>query len=330
MRVIWPVSRARLGASVSCLLALLGVCSSSRAQDCHVDGDFRMSFGLVNPGGRAASTGIQYACAPDYSEARLTRYYLLCLYIGRGDQSADQTGRRMGNYNGAYLRYDLFSDPAHSQLIGAPGSSPVYQLRLVVPPGAYQSARANVHGWVYPGQVVPATHLFMEHGHEGRLRWRYGIKGFPESADCSQGGIAGGSTSFASAGVWAAYDNSCWVSAADLDFGRGPPPLTPVLASTRVSLRCPVGTQWRIGLDKGLHHDGSQRRMAGAGGYLAYQLYQDEARSKPWGNDAASMLSGSSDASGSIRHLTVYGRVPAQPSARVGSYQDSVVLTLYY
>ncbi len=320
--------RLWLALGLVCALALWA--GPSRASDCHVDGDFQLNFGKVNPGGRAATSTVTFACAPDYSEAKTTRYYLLCLYLGLGDQSAGQPSRRMGNYNGAYLHYDLFADPAHSQLIGAPGSSPVYQLRLVVPPGAYLSARASIYGWVYPGQLAPANRLFMEQGHAGRLSWRYGTKSFPDSPNCSQGGSGGGSTSFASAGVWASYDNSCWVSASDLDFGRSPPPLTPVLGSARVSMRCPVGTQWRVGLDEGRNHDGTSRRMAGPAGMLPYQLYRDEARTQVWGNEPGSMLSGVSDASGSIRQLTVYGRVPAQPAAALGRYQDTIVLTLYY
>ena len=300
------------------------------AQSCYVSGAFGMNFGTVTSSGRAASSSVNHTCAPDYSGAGNTFYYQLCLYIGPGEWSAGQPTRRMTNYNGAYLLYDLFSDPAHTQLIGAPGTTPVYQVFLAVPPGTPRTADAPVHGWVYPGQSVPAVAGFQEQGHQGLLRYRYATTGYPQSADCTTGGLGGGSTGFHSSGVLATYDNGCWIAATDLDFGRVTPPLVLLRGTASIRVQCAPGTPWKVGIDNGQNFDGEMRRMAGVGGFVKYQLYLDQSLTRVWGNDDTSVARGTTDTSGNIVTLTVYGGVSPQPDVAAGSYTDTLVATLYY
>lgn len=333
LRVHQTVSRRHGGrwAAIALAWGALGLASQSvHAESCYVGGAFGMNFGVVTSSGRAATSSVSYVCEPDYSRSDHTVYYQLCVYIGSGESSAGQTPRRMSNYNGAYLHYELFSDPAHTLPIGAAGSTPVYQVFLAVPPGAPQSAQAPVHGWVYPGQSVPAVAGFQEQGLPGLLRYRYSTTGFPASPDCGSGGTGGGSASFGSSGVLASFENGCWVVATDLDFGRVDPPLNPVREAASIRIQCAPGTSWKVGLDNGQHFDGAMRRMAGAGGFVRYQLYLDQARTHVWGNDENSLARGTTDSSGNSLSLTVYGEVPPQPAAERGSYADTIIVTLYY
>ncbi len=317
------------------LALLVAICVAAaprpaQAQGCFVTGAFSLDFGTVTGAGRAATTGVNFTCMPNFSNSTATHYYQVCLFIGPGDWSAGQPTRRMGNYNNAYLLYDLFADPVRSQLIGAPGSLPAYKMYTAVPPNVTRTVSAPVFGWVYPGQSVPAGSGFQEHAMAGTLRWRYSTSAFPESADCNSGGSGGGSGHFDSYGVVASFENSCYIISSELDFGPVTPPLTPVRRTASVRVQCPAGTVWKLGLDDGLHFDGSMRRMAGAGGFVKYQLYLDDSRSRVWGNDEGSMALGATNSSGSAISLTIYGQVPAQPDVLAGTYADTIIATLYY
>jgi len=303
---------------------------AAQAQDCHVSGAFGMDFGQVTGSGKAATSSVAVVCAPDYSGAGRTFYYQMCLSMAPGGQSAGQPTRRMTNHNNAFLNYDLFSDPAHTQKIGPAGTTPIYRFTLAVPPGSPRTAIPPIHGWVYPGQSVPATSPFQEQGIEGQIRYRHDTSGFPASTDCSTGGAGGGSMTFNSSGVYATFDNSCWIVATPLDFGQTPPPQQAVTGNASIRFQCPPNTVWRVGLNDGLHASGGLRRMSGSGGHVRYELYRDANRSQVWGNTTGSMASGVVDAVGNMVNLTVYGQVPAQPDVVPGTYTDTVTLTLIY
>lgn len=309
---------------------LLFVSTTARAQSCHVNGAFALNFGMVTGSGRAATSSVNFTCSPDYSSSQNTLYYQVCIFIGPGSSSAGESRRRMTNYNGAYLYYDLFSDPIHTQVIGAPGTTPVYQTFATVSPKSPQAVHAPVYGWVYAGQSVPAAYGFSEQHLQGTLRYRYSASAFPSSVDCSVGGIGGGSDNFSTSGVYAQYDNGCTVAATDLNFGQILPPQNPVREKSRINIQCSAGTPWKVGLDNGMNFDGSMRRMSGTNGFVGYQLFKDENHSAVWGNDDSTMLEGVTDSAGNIASLTVHGEVPPQPNVEMGNFTDTIVVTLHY
>ena len=303
----------------------------AQAQNCYLPGSFSMDFGAVTSGGAAATSNITITCEPDYSGAQRTLYYQVCIYINPGDWSVGQPTRRMTNYNGAFLNYNLFSDPARTQLIGAPGTFPVYRVQISISPGSPKSTHVPIYGWVYPGQAVPSTHPFQEYNQEGLLRFRYDTAPFTHSQeDCSYGGLGGGETAFGSSGVLARFDDSCWIVTTNLDFGSVVPPQKPVLSTANIRVQCPPGTTWKVSLSQGANFDGVFRRMAGPGGFVKYQLYQDESKSQVWGDTEGNMVSGSTGAEGQAASLTVYGEAPRQPEVVVGNYSDTIIATLYF
>lgn len=301
----------------------------AHAQGCFAPSAFGMDFGAVNSGGRAASAPITATCQPDFSSGQ-TFYYQICIYLNPGNFSAGQPTRRMTNYNGNYLNYDLFADPAHTQIIGAPGSTPVHQVQVAVAPSTPQTITSPIYGWVYPGQAVPAAYPFQEQGVTGLLRFRYGTSGFPSSADCTTGGVGGGTVTVGAAGITATFEDSCWVAATDIDFGSVPVPQNVLREQGSIRVQCAPGAAWQVGLDNGQNFDGSMRRMAGPGGFVRYQLYLDSGNTQVWGDDATNMAVGTTDVAGNTVSLTVYGAVPAQPALAVGNYVDTIVVTLYY
>jgi spore coat protein U-like protein len=322
----------RLVAPLASWLGVALLCSAPlpvHAQQCFVNGAFGMGFGTVTTNGKGATSSVQYSCQ---NHAVPVAYFHLCVFMGPGNFSAGQSTRRMSNYNGAYLNYDLFSDAAHTSRIGAPGTTPVYKFTMTVANGQQLPATAAIYGWVYPAQSVPASSNFQEQGIPGTLRYRYSNAEFTSPADCSGGGQGGGSVSFDSSGVTAQFDNSCQaqVTASDLDFGPTPPPGTPISATSNIAVSCPPQTAWQLGLNNGLHHSSGSRRMAGAGGYIPYEMYRDASHSQPWGNVAGTTYSSTTPANGGTVNVTVYGRVPALPTAAPGTYADTITVTLTY
>lgn len=321
---------AALALKALALLAMLAGAPAAQAQSCHVNGSFSMNFGTVTSSGRAATSSLSYTCAPDYTTGQ-TLYYQICIYLYPGDWSVGQPTRRMTNYNNGFLNYDLFSDPAHTQLIGPPGTTPIYQVQTAVTPGAARTTQAPIYGWVYPGQSVAATHMFQEQGIQGLLRYRYSTDGYPNATpDCSAGGSGGASVQFASSGVLAAYDNACWIVATDLDFGTTPPPQQALRAESTIRVHCAPGTAWKVGLSNGQNGDASSRRMSGPRGYVRYNLYRDDSHALAWGDDESTQASGNTGPAGNTVLMTVYGEVPPQPDLAIGAYTDTIVATLYY
>jgi spore coat protein U-like protein len=62
--------------------------------------------------------------------------------------------------------------------------------------------------------------------------------------------------------------------------------------------------------------------------YLRYDLYSDNARATIWGGTGAG-YSGYTG-TGTSGTVTVYGRVAASQNAPVGSYSDSVTVTITF
>lgn len=124
---------------------------------------------------------------------------------------------------------------------------------------------------------------------------------------------------------------SCDVTAGDLAFGDYDPVAAANLdAETTLSVTCTNGTAYHVGMSLGSGSGATmaQRRMTESGGSqtLNYVLYQDTQRSVLWGNTGADRQAGTGDGTPDTIH--VYGRVPMQQAAPVGSYSDTIVVTV--
>ena len=62
---------------------------------------------------------------------------------------------------------------------------------------------------------------------------------------------------------------------------------------------------------------------------LQYDLYQDSARSVPWGSTSGTWQSLGA-ATGDPASVSVFGRVPGAQDVSFGTYSDSVVATVYF
>jgi len=127
------------------------------------------------------------------------------------------------------------------------------------------------------------------------------------------------------------------LSVGALNFGQirvnGDGTLTGTAAEASITLNCTTGTAVTLDAGNGLNHDGTSRAMQGSAGEgaLPYQLYRDSAHQIPWGSQ-------SGPGGSSIPFVThagqngtiIYGNVQGSAAANVGTYTDSVVVTLTF
>jgi spore coat protein U-like protein len=136
---------------------------------------------------------------------------------------------------------------------------------------------------------------------------------------------------------------SCTVSATNIAFGAYDPADTnataPRDASGNVSVRCTRGTSTAVAaLNQGANAaTGSTcasplRQMNGGGSErLRYDIYKEAGRTSPWGCDATNTQAIPTFASSVTPvTLTTYGRIAAGQDAAIGSYTDTVQVSVTF
>ena len=133
---------------------------------------------------------------------------------------------------------------------------------------------------------------------------------------------------------------SCTIAVVDLTFANYDPTYGVHNDSTgTVTSTCTMGGAVVLTLGQGASADSGStdaapiRRMLGqsvgnAGTFLAYGLFQENGRTTVFGNTNAT--GNSFAATGGADVTTVYGRIPKSQSAAIGSFVDSVSVTLTY
>ena len=314
-----------------CLLVASLLPAPVMAQGCYVGSGGSVSFGTVNPDANTDTVNnLAYTCQSNAS----TTYFRLCMYIPNGVPITGINPRYMTNYNNASMKYDLYSDAARSQIIGPPpagGGYPVYTFAVSVPGGFGQVQNtAPIYGRVPAGQVLPAGNGFQSQIGGSALYWSWSNSATP--ANCNTGTGGSGITTFFQ-GVSATVSNACRITlATDLDFGNAGTLAANRDQTSSITVRCPSGTNWRLGLSNGTYPNGAVRRMrSAAGNFVRYELYRNNARTQRWGTTPGTDTSnGTGLGETSPVTQTVYGRVPAQAAAPSGAYTDTVTVTLTY
>jgi len=138
-----------------------------------------------------------------------------------------------------------------------------------------------------------------------------------------------GATTTSTFQVTATVASSCTVTATSLAFGNYT--LAQLDGTSTITATCTNGTTYTIGLDAGTFSGAttSTRRMTGpSAAGLSYSLFSDSGRTTNWGNATGSWVSGTG--TGAAQVLTVYGRIPANQTALIGSYTDTVTVTVTF
>lgn len=128
---------------------------------------------------------------------------------------------------------------------------------------------------------------------------------------------------------------SCELTAVALDFGAINPLInetTPTDMSTTIDITCSNGATYDVGLNAGAAVGATvtARQMTGAGGLLNYALYLDSGHVSNWGETIGTDTQADTG-TGAVQTHTVYGQIPAgQQAAPIGTYTDTITVTVTY
>jgi spore coat protein U-like protein len=134
--------------------------------------------------------------------------------------------------------------------------------------------------------------------------------------------------------VTASVSAVCIIGNATLAFGAyNPTSATAATANTTVTLTCSLGTPYNIGMSVGAGSGATTnlRVMTATSGTLGYKLFRDSGYTLNWGNTVGTdTLSGTSSASSLSNTINIYGQIPAGETAAIGTYTDTVTMTVTY
>ena len=150
------------------------------------------------------------------------------------------------------------------------------------------------------------------------------------TASCTTG-LLGGETASFSFQVSATVLKSCNVTATNLNFGTFGDLNAAVAGQSEIEVQCSNGMGYSIALNGGLTGatDPTQRKMAFGAGAITYGLYQDAGHASPWGSSVGLNVVGGTGAS-VIQTIPVYGLVHAQATPPIGTYTDTIVVSVAY
>lgn len=108
----------------------------------------------------------------------------------------------------------------------------------------------------------------------------------------------------------------------------------PLDTTGQFDIRCTGGDQnatLRVSLSTGNSGTYTARRLTSGTEFLLYNLYRDAARLIVWGDGTGGTQTFVGPANGPGRQFfNVFGRIPALQDAAVGTYTDTIVITINY
>jgi len=130
----------------------------------------------------------------------------------------------------------------------------------------------------------------------------------------------------------------CSISLTAIAFGSyNPQSASPSDTVGTISISCnspdPARSSFNIAMSAGSSGNINQRSMLSGQHPLYYNLYTNAARTIIWGDDSGggeSVTSNFPATSRSTVKFNIYGRIPALQNAWVGTYHDSVTVTVAY
>ena len=97
--------------------------------------------------------------------------------------------------------------------------------------------------------------------------------------------------------------------------------------TTNIAVTCDAASSFEVSLSAGSGTFAS-RTLVGDAHPLAYNLYVDPAHVTIWGDGSPGTMTVSG--TGTSSNFTVYGRIPARQNASVGSYSDTITVTITF
>lgn len=302
---------------------------------CNAQGTTVINFGSVTvngPAGAPASGTVGYTCT-NYDSNAVDIY--LCVQGGNQVNPGTPAQPQMSGGNPP-LNYNVYTNAAHTVTL-EPSNVTTALLHINGGNGQHPTNPPTITLYGY----FPGNQLSPPGNYKGFL---YGnIFGFAPSATsttCS-GSYTDANHSYSgqsgiSIEIDAAVVNACTVSATDINFGSVTPTATNLAQTGTLSVNCPTGTAYYIGLAPSNGTPSGAGTMSGTGANtdkVPYQLRSTAGISGAiWGNTATSTNVGNGvhgTGNGSTQPVPVYATVPSA-NYRPDNYSDTVTVNVNY
>ena len=323
MNARWIIARA-CGLGLGCAVASGPVF----AQSCNFSIS-ALNFGTINLSANTPFTSTTTYSASCTGTANTT--VRTCPNIDVGSGGSTTGNPRFLLNGGTQLNFNLYQDASYtsvwgSNLWGFAGSYPSPTVDVALNGSGSGSASMTMYGRVWAGQqtLAAGTYSSTFSGSQASVAYDYATNGTCSTIGSSHATSAAFTVSATNATV-------CSVSVAPLNFPQAGVLQSTITGTTTITLTCTNSAAYTVALDGGLSAatDPTQRKMSLSAAQITYGLYQDAARTQPWG-DSAGTNTAAGIGSGLAQNLTVYGRVPAQTTPAPGTYSDTVVVTVTY
>lgn len=323
-----PAIRALLRRSGFPLVVLAaGMIASAAHAQCSI-GATNIPFGNIDliSGSTITSTGtVSISCPGGFGS---NPYLWICTSIGVGANSTSVNNRTMKNGSNT-LGYQLYTDSGMTTIWQY---TPSNQYSTPYNNSTGGSSNATVYAKILPSQTSPPGSYTDTYSTSAQAQ----VSGNVAS---SLPGNCGGGSAAISFTVTATVLANAGVSATTLNFGSTSTLASNIDSTATITVQATNTTPYSVGLGLGANASGSQRRVRNGAttNYINYNLYTDSARSSLWSTTTSttSCTSGASTCvlgtgTGLAQNITVYGRVPTQSVPAVGTFTDTVVVTVTF
>jgi spore coat protein U-like protein len=288
-----------------------------------------MNSAALNMG--TANTGvgtIDFTCT---NWSRGNRTFDLCIGLGNPSWPGTPQQPVLRGPNDARLNFNVFRDAAFSA-VWTQAQPLAQRVSMTGGLGNTFSGTFRFYAAVAPGQS-PRPGIY-------QAAFFNMIIGFMNSAGaCNTTGNPNLSGQQFTLPITRSVSNDCSVSAlGDADLGTAPAGRGAVTGSTTISVRCPTGTAFNIGLRPSNDNSNGAGVLQGSTGTgagaatLAYQLRQGSASGPVWGNTASASGPGNGvggTGNGMEQTFPVFVSVP-QTNVTPGTYRDTVIVTVHF
>lgn len=250
----------------------------------------------------------------------------VCLSIPEGTGGVSIADRQMVA-DGHFVQYQLYSNPARTNIWGAMGaSSPPVALDFSgLTIGIPSTQTATIYARVFAGQSGKAVGTYQSNLTPIVARRQNYLTSAPSCHN-----VTANAATLPVLPAQFTLETDCSVSANPLDFGTVTA-MSGHAATTNLSVTCTLDGPYSIALDGGsVSGDVTDRRMQLGPGpeMIEYQLYQDAGHTQVWGDTPGMMVQGTG--TGAPQSVSVFGLVPAQGPKQPGAYQDTITVTVTF